>query len=102
MFYLWKRYLSSFTYRLLLCPVYALFACLTLYRLRLQRGPVWILIFLVALVVTLVPTPLLEPRYFTPGVVVAMLNMPQVSLMCGCCESFINIIRFLRLGVLLK
>lgn len=78
MFYLWKRYLSSPTYRLLLSPVYALGACATVYRLRLRRGPVWIVIFLIALVVTLVPTPLLEPRYFTPGVVIALLNTPNV------------------------
>jgi hypothetical protein len=38
-----------------------------------------VLIFIVALGITLVPTPLLEPRYFTPGVVVAVLNSPPVS-----------------------
>jgi hypothetical protein len=38
-----------------------------------------VLIFFVALGITLVPTPLLEPRYFTPGVVVAVLNSPPVN-----------------------
>jgi len=97
MFYLWKRYLSSPTWRLLLSPVYALGACATVYRLRLRRGPVWVAIFMVALVVTLVPTPLLEPRYFTPGVVVALLNAPNVSAL----PSSLNLIDGLLGGLVL-
>jgi membrane glycosyltransferase len=58
--------------------VYALCGCVTIHRLLRLRGPLWLLIFLVALAITLIPTPLLEPRYFTPGVVLAILNSPPV------------------------
>jgi membrane glycosyltransferase len=58
--------------------VYALCGCVTIHRLLQLRGPLWVLIFLVALAITLIPTPLLEPRYFTPGVVLAVLNSPPV------------------------
>jgi hypothetical protein len=43
------------------------------------RGLLWTLIFFVALSLTLLPVPLLEPRYFTPAVVIAILNIPPVT-----------------------
>jgi hypothetical protein len=105
-FYIWKRYLSSHAIRYaqtfypdlimfavllnaecmlpplrrcLLAPVYSMGACLAVSRLRRAgRGGLWIAIYFVALLVTLVPTPLLEPRYFTPAVLFAILNGPEV------------------------
>jgi hypothetical protein len=47
-------------------------------RLLKSRGPLWLLIFLAASVLSLAPTPLLELRYLSPSVMVAMLNSPRV------------------------
>jgi alpha-1,2-glucosyltransferase len=41
-------------------------------------GPVWILGFVATACATLVPTPLLEPRYFTPVVLLAALHAPPL------------------------
>ena len=65
--------------RLYLSPIYITGAVSTIHRLHRRQGPLWVLIFLIALSLTLVPTPLLEPRYFSPGVVLALLHSPAVS-----------------------
>lgn len=44
------------------------------------HGPVWVSIFLIAVAITLVPARLLEFRYFTPAVIFAYLNFPEVLL----------------------
>ena len=52
---------------------------LSLQRLCRSRGALWLLIYLVAVTISLAPTPLLELRYFTPAVMLAMLHSPDVS-----------------------
>jgi alpha-1,2-glucosyltransferase len=47
-------------------------------RLRKMHGPLWIMIYCIAVCITLVPAHLLEPRYFTPGIVIAILNSPPI------------------------
>eukprot|EP01034_Spumella_vulgaris_P025539 gene25539-32009_t len=56
---------------------------LALQRLARHRGWLWVAIFLLAAAITLLPTPLLEPRYFTPGVVIAFISGPKVGLCIG-------------------
>lgn len=64
---------------MLLAPVYALCCLVVLSKLSRSRGIIWILIFLAAVLLTLIPAHLFEFRYFTPAAMVAVLNMPEVS-----------------------
>ena len=75
-FYYFIIYIS---YRVLLAPVYFTGILLALIRFSESRGPFFLLIFLIASVLSLAPTPLLEPRYFTTALVVAVLNSPKVT-----------------------
>lgn len=76
MFYLWKRIFEKLWIRRLLCPFYAYSVIFVVENFKRWRGFLWVLIFFVALSLTLLPVPLLEPRYFTPAVVIAILNIP--------------------------
>jgi len=79
-FYLWRRVLRFPLIRALLGPPYylcLLFVARTLRRAG--RGALWVSIYAVAAALTLVPTPLFEPRYWTPGVVVFLLNAPPAQ-----------------------
>jgi alpha-1,2-glucosyltransferase len=78
-FYLWKYIFSKPEARILLAPVYAMCGAFSTWKLRERRGPLWITIFAVAAILSLVPAHLFEPRYFTPGLVLAQLNMPSTS-----------------------
>ena len=49
-------------------------------RLSQSRGVLWLLIYLVAVCITLLPAHLFEFRYFTPGAILALINMPPVRL----------------------
>ena len=64
--------------RIVISPLYTLAMYFTWKRLSEHRGGIWILGYCLACIITLVPTPLLEPRYFTPGVILYLLHMPQV------------------------
>ena len=74
-YYLWKRFMSHRHMRACLGFVY--YPCLYVFfkRLLVRKGTIWTLGFAVALCLTLVPTPLLELRYFTPGIALALLVM---------------------------
>ena len=77
-FYLWRRLLRFPLWRAMLGPPYYL--CLLFVARTMReagRGKLWLTIYVVAAVLSLVPTPLLEPRYWTPGVVVILLNAPS-------------------------
>lgn len=75
-FYIWRRALRFPTVRALLGPVYSgLFNVLV----GLSPGPLWLAIFAAAAVISLAPSPLLELRYLTPGVVVFLLNAPPLK-----------------------
>lgn len=79
-FYVWQRILSKPQTRLALSPLYYICTTLAIWRLRAARGGVWVLGYLAAVVITLIPAPLLEPRYFTPAIVMALLHTPPVRL----------------------
>jgi phosphate/sulfate permease len=66
--------------RLLLSPFYGIGFSFCFFLLYKEHGALWTLIYLIAIVLVLLPTPLLEPRYFTQPVVYGILNLPQVSL----------------------
>lgn len=86
-FYLWSRILSKPALRLALAPLYYVALLWSLTRWWRARGTLWVWIFLVAVVLTLVPAHLLEPRYFTPAVVVALLNSPTEPDEAGTSQS---------------
>jgi alpha-1,2-glucosyltransferase len=71
--------LDGYTCRVLLSPIYGVLTYLSLHRLCRSRGALWLLIYLVAVTISLAPTPLLELRYFTPAVMLAMLHSPEVG-----------------------
>mmetsp|Transcript_19534 Transcript_19534/g.18868 ORF Transcript_19534/g.18868 Transcript_19534/m.18868 type:complete len:540 (+) Transcript_19534:194-1813(+) len=78
-FYIWARVLSKPIYRLFLSPLYYTCSWWSLSRLVQGRGFIWLSIYVVALVVTLVPAHLLELRYFTPAIVIAVINLPEIG-----------------------
>ena len=80
-FYLWKRALRFPLIRVLLGPPYYL--SLLFVKRCLSKGGrslLWITIFAVACILSIAPTPLLEPRYWTPGIVIFLLNAPAARL----------------------
>jgi len=74
MFYLWQRLLQHYSVRVLLTPVYGFAMLYTIQDLLQQKQSLWTLIFTIAAALTLLPTPLLEPRYFTTPLVIGLLN----------------------------
>mmetsp|Transcript_27948 Transcript_27948/g.46954 ORF Transcript_27948/g.46954 Transcript_27948/m.46954 type:complete len:511 (-) Transcript_27948:144-1676(-) len=103
-FYIWRRLLTHESRRLVLVPFYGLAVFVSIRWLRQRRGPLWIGIYLIAAALTLIPTPLLEPRYFTPGIIIAILNSPEILmnnpsayirtslLLCLAAPVFVNIV----------
>ena len=76
-FYIWKYLLQSPYKRLMLSPIYS-FASVTVgIELNKRRGLLWLTFFFGAMAITLIPAPLLEPRYFTTPIVIAFLNTPS-------------------------
>jgi alpha-1,2-glucosyltransferase len=73
-FYIWRWFLSKKMIRIVIAPVYYYLIVRVISRLRQRRGPVWIMIYLVAICLSLLPASLLEFRYFTPGVMIFVLN----------------------------
>ena len=75
-FYLWRRALRFPAVRALLGPVYS-----SLLSALVGQSPssLWLAIFAAAAVISLAPSPLLELRYFTPGIVVFLLNAPPLK-----------------------
>lgn len=78
-FYIWRRILAHPIRRIMLVPFYAFSLFFVSDRLLMRRGPIWILIFTVAVCLTLLPAHLFEPRYFNPGVLLSVLNFPVES-----------------------
>ena len=73
-FYIWRWFLSKTYVRVLLTPLYYYLILSVIGRLRQFRGPIWISIYLLAAFLTLIPSRLLEIRYFTPGLLLFVLN----------------------------
>lgn len=78
-FYLWQRFLSDEKARLALGPVYYFLIQKGLCALTKANGMMWVLGFLAAAALTLVPAPLLEPRYFTPTIIIGLLGAPHAT-----------------------
>lgn len=77
-FYLWKRFLNYPIVRISLAPVYYLLIVVNAYIIGRYKQFVWCLMYLAAVLVTLIPAALLEFRYFTPAVIIAILNLPPL------------------------
>ena len=73
-FYIWRWFLKKRYIRILLSPLYYYLILRVISRVRQYRGPIWISIYLLAAFLTLIPASLLEIRYFTPGVLIFVLN----------------------------
>lgn len=73
-FYVWRRLLSKPIIRFMMSPFYFIFAVMIMHKLERTRGAIWLIGFSFIAIVTLVTTPLLEPRYFTPGLTMIILN----------------------------
>ncbi|CAE7943129.1 ALG10 [Symbiodinium necroappetens] len=73
-FYLWNRFLKRPWLRDTLAPAYLYAAWYISKRLSQAQSGLWVLIWWVAACLTLVPAPLLEPRYWTTAVIMAHLH----------------------------
>ncbi|CAN0596570.1 unnamed protein product, partial [Ectocarpus sp. 12 AP-2014] len=62
-FYVWQRLLSRVYVRVALAPVYVFCGWLVTSRLLRRKPPLWVLTYVGAAAVVLVPSPLLEPRW---------------------------------------
>ena len=60
--------------RVAMAPIYYIPISILITRLMQYKGLLWLLIYLVAAILSLVPAHLFELRYFTPGIVIAMIN----------------------------
>lgn len=78
-FYIWRYVLSWPLARLCLVPFYVAAFAFMYISLRERRTVLWILLFLVCAAATLVPVGLFEIRYFTPVVVMCLLNTPRLD-----------------------
>eukprot|EP00981_Chlorochromonas_danica_P002170 scaffold428_cov168-Ochromonas_danica.AAC.35 len=76
-FYVWRYFLQHFSLRCLLAPAFALAVVLCIADMRKRRSDLWLLILACAVVITLLPSPLLEPRYFSQALTVLLLNSPK-------------------------
>ncbi|CAK9094465.1 unnamed protein product [Durusdinium trenchii] len=77
-FYIWNRFLRRPWFKELLAPGYVYAGWYCWRRQSLAQSGLWVLIWSVAAVLTLVPAPLLEPRYWTTPVLMAHLYAHEV------------------------
>ena len=73
-FYIWRRILQYPYMRVCLGVPYYMATNLILTELSATRGPVWVVGYFVSLILTLGFAPLFELRYFSPAVVITLLN----------------------------
>ena len=73
-FYIWKRFLSRPWFKELLAPGYVYSGWYCWHRQSVAQSGLWMLVWCVAATLTLVPAPLLEPRYWTTAVLIAHLH----------------------------
>eukprot|EP01036_Dinobryon_divergens_P034806 gene34806-45019_t len=85
--------------RVLLSPFYGALTYLSLSRLCRSRGVLWLLIYLLAVTISLAPTPLLEMRYFTPAVMLAMLNSPEITSPFGQGAAVVETVAFILINI---
>lgn len=98
-FYIWKRILSRPGFKEALAPGYVYAAWYCWCRNSGQSG-LWVLIWWVAAVLTLVPAPLLEPRYWTTAVLLSHLHAPEHTWpSCLATSSTFLLVNVLTLGI---
>lgn len=79
-FYVWGRLLGRIPgLKEALAPVYFYVAWTGRRHLRATQSDIWILIWCIACILTLLPAHLLEPRYWTTAVVMAHVHAPEES-----------------------
>eukprot|EP00605_Chrysophyceae_sp_TOSAG23-4_P002580 GSChrysophyteH1.ASY1.ANO1.2850.1 assembled CDS len=85
MFYIWQRYLQHdrmrFTLGCAYYPLYRLVRYMTSGMNVGNVGPMWKVGYAIACAATLIPTPLLEPRYFTSAVLFGLLHSPSLIIL---------------------
>ncbi|KAI8055238.1 alpha-2-glucosyltransferase Alg10 [Syncephalis plumigaleata] len=92
-FYLWKRvYSAHFSVRYLLAPVYALLILHLYLQLARCQTVIWCIGYSVALILTLVPSPLLEFRYFILPFIIYRLHLPLASKRSYAIECLVYIV----------
>lgn len=75
--FIWRRALKHKIFRYLLVPVHAL-AILSISDCLIHRGIVWLLGYFVTCAIVLIPSPLIEPRYYILPMIFFVLNC-QIS-----------------------
>jgi len=79
-FYIWGRLLGKIPgLKEALAPAYAFAAWLCHQRITRAQSVLWFLIWCVAVILTVVPAHLLEPRYWTTAVLLVHLHTPERS-----------------------
>eukprot|EP00210_Caulerpa_lentillifera_P001658 g1594.t1 len=78
-FYLWRWFLSKIRFVCLLIPIAWISAILTSVLLARHRSHLWILGFYLCAVLTILPSPLFELRYFLPMTFLTALHLPPMQ-----------------------
>lgn len=103
-FYVWRRIINARSWtRYALVPVYAASALTWIKLLACRQSALWTIGFVTATALTLVPTPLIEPRYYLVPYLVLRLHVPEVSAVTAATEiawnaliNFVTILVFCR------
>jgi len=79
-FYIWRRIINARAWtRYALVPVYATSAFSVIQTLAHEQSAIWIFGWISATCLSLIPSPLLEPRYFLVPYIIMRLYMPKMS-----------------------
>lgn len=78
-FYIWRWFLSKTFVRWAIFPLYTISIAAVFDLLSRRENPIWILIFLIAMALSLLPTPLLEFRYFTVPIIIGFIHVNKVE-----------------------
>ena len=75
-FYIWKNILSTESTRYMLIPGYILSILIVIGRLSSSQSALWIVAFVTCVCLALVPSPLIELRYFIVPYMFVRLHVP--------------------------
>ncbi|RIB21128.1 Glycosyltransferase Family 59 protein [Gigaspora rosea] len=80
-FYIWKNiYRRHYTIKYILIPCYIVAGWILWHPLASKQSFIWIMVYITATCITLVPSPLLEFRYFIIPYYIYRLNVKQPSI----------------------
>jgi alpha-1,2-glucosyltransferase len=83
-FYIWRYVLQFPLRRVVLTPIYIICIFIVIRGLQMTRqSPLWMMAMFGASALILLPSPLLEPRYFTPTAIITALHMPTPPKLTG-------------------